>query len=89
MWVPTAEVSRNYHHSFATDFATDRTFLMKFRATGLSVRFFSVKMPTGSLKPKSIGNILSDHRSTPYRTNEFGIVERYLPVASKRQPQVH
>ena len=40
----------NYHHSLATDFATDRTFLMKFRATGLSVRFFSVKMPTEARK---------------------------------------
>jgi hypothetical protein len=50
---------------------------MKFRATGLSVRFFSVKMPTGSLKPRSIGNIASENRSTPYRANEFGIVETY------------
>src|SRR4051812_25967984 len=80
---PTAEVSRKRHHSLATDLATDRTFLMKFRATGLRVRFFSVKMPTGSLKPRSIGNVLSDHRSTPYRTKELGTVEKYLPVASR------
>ena len=37
-----------FHFLFARGFATARAFSMKSRATGLSVRFFRVTIPTGT-----------------------------------------
>src|SRR5436305_4879142 len=58
---------------------------MKSCAAGLSVRFFSVKIPTGlDVVGKSAGNRLSDGLSEEENANtKFGMIVRKRPVASR------
>src|SRR5262244_2701509 len=67
-----------------TDFAISRTASINKRVTGLSVRLFSVTMPTGPRwVPSSTGRILIEGCPRPNLTSDRGCIVRKCPVAKR------
>lgn len=65
----------------ARGFATSLAVSMNSRATGLTVRFFSITTPFGTLFiGNSMGRILSSERSTGNRSAEAGKIVKKRPV---------
>src|SRR5438552_9398868 len=74
------------HRVFAPsviNLASDRASSINSSTTGLRVRFFSVKMPTDDVIPKSTGRIFSGQRSVLYLRTEFGSTVMELLDANK------
>jgi len=72
-----------YHFLRARDFETSRDVSMKSRAAGLSVRFFSVMIPTGTgACCSSTGKTLIPGRLES-RNNEIGTIASKRPVATR------
>jgi len=73
-----------YDFRFTNGFVTSRACSMKSRATGLSVRFFNVMIPTGPGRTgNSIGSTLNDMRCGLNCRSDFGNRHKKFPVASK------
>ena len=73
-----------YYFPFARGLATSRAWSMKSFATGLSVRFFRVTMPTGTRVIGSVtGKTLSSGRAVGNLNAEAGTIVRKSPLARR------
>ena len=73
-----------YYFPFARGLATSRAWSMKSFATGLSVRFLRVTMPTGTRVIGSVtGKTLSSGRAVGNLNAEAGTIVRKSPLARR------